>query len=400
MKSIVNYLSVLLSVMFVSIVYAEPDTRVIVTIENLAPSNGTFQTPFWVGFHDGATFDTYDGGTFANTKPIAGSEAIERLSEDGNTAPISADFDTLVPDGAQGTIPGPNGPIAPGDIAQDTFLLDSNSPNHRYFSYASMVIPSNDFWVSNGNPVAHPIFDADGNVVAEDFIITNRGILDAGTEVNDEIPENTAFFGQQAPNTGVDEGEVIRDFPNFPGFMPPGSGGILDDPMFAMANFRLEGYPLAKVSFKSIPAVVDDLFFAAELSGDQEVPPVDENIRPRAKGWAFYQLRDEGTRLKFKHAFVRLGRVLSAHLHLAPAGENGPIVAFLLPADLSDLTRDERRALRKGFDGELTSADLTGPLAGLPLDALINEILDGNIYINVHTKKVPSGEARGQLMLE
>ena len=398
MKSIVKHLSVLFSFLVATIAFSE-DTRVVVNIENLAPTNGTFQTPFWIGFHDGSTFDTYDGGTFANTKPIAGSEAIERLSEDGNTGPISEDFEILVPDGVQATIAGPNGPIAPGDIAKQTFLLNSANPSHRFFSYASMVIPSNDFWISNGNPLAHPIFDDDGNVVAGDFIVTNQGILDAGTEENDELPENTAFFGQQAPNTGVDEGEVIRDFPNFSGFLPPGSGGILDDPMFAMANFRLEGYPLVKVSFTTVPAFLDNLFFTSELSGADEVPPV-EDIRPRAKGWAFYQLREEGTLLKFKHAFIRLGRVVAAHLHLGPVGENGPIVAFLLPADLSDLPREERRALRKGFDGELTSADLTGPLAGLPLDALIAEILDSNIYINIHTKRVPSGEIRGQLLLE
>ena len=398
MKSIVKTISLLISSIFVFGAYAEPDTRVILTIENLAPSNGTFQTPHWVGFHDGEAFDSYNGGTPADTLPILGSDAIERLSEDGNTTPISEDFDTLVPGGVQATIPGPNGALGPGEIAKKTFLLDSASGVHRFLTYASMVIPSNDFWYSNGNPKAHEIFDENGNVVAEDFIVSNLDMLDAGTEVNDEIPENTAFFGQAAQNTGVNQNGVIVDFPDFDGFMPAGSGGILDDPMFAMANFRLDGYPLVKFSFATAPAFLDNLFFSSELSGDQEVPALD--IRPRARGWAFYQLRDEGTRLRYKHAFVRLGRVTAAHLHLAPEGENGPVVAFLVPSDLSGLTRVERQGLRKGFEGELMTKDLTGPLTGQPLDALIAEIHEGNVYINIHTKRVPSGEVRGQLMLE
>ena len=389
--------SVLFSTLLASTVSAAPDTRVLLTIENLAPTNGNFLTPHWVGFHNG-TFDTYNGGTPADTLPLAGSEAIERLAEDGNTQPITGIFKTLVPDGVQATVVGPTGPLGPGEVTQRVFLLDSLSGNHRFFSYASMVIPSNDFWYSNGNPQANEIFDAQGNLVANPFIVTNEDLLDAGTEVNDEIPANTAFFGQQAPNTGVDENSVIVDFPDFEGFRPAGSGGILDDPRFSGANFRVAGYPIAKFSFAAVQAIVDDLNFAAELSGAQEVPPV--SIRPRARGWASYKLRDQGTRLLFDHKFKRLRRVTAAHLHLAPKGENGPIVASLLPADLTQLTKRERQALRRGFDGEITSGGLVGPLSGRPLDALIAEIKAGNIYINVHTERVPSGEVRGQLLLK
>ena len=388
--------SVLFSALFASTVSAAPDTRVLLTIENLAPTNGNFLTPHWVGFHDG-TFDTYNGGTPADTLPQAGSDAIERLAEDGNTEPIAGVFGLLAPNGVQATVPGPTGPLAPGEVTQRVFLLDSLSGDHRFFSYASMVIPSNDFWYSNGNPQANEIFDAQGNLVASPFIVTNEDILDAGTEVNDEIPSNTAFFGQQTPNTGVPENGVIVDFPDFEGFRPAGSGGILDDPRFSGANFRVAGYPLAKFSFVSVSAIVDNLNFAATVSGDQEVPPVSKS--PRARGWASYKLRDQGTRLLFQHDFKRLRRVTAAHLHLAPKGENGPIVAFLLPADLSQLSKRERRALRRGFDGEITSGSLVGPLSGHPLDALIAEIKAGNIYINVHTERVPSGEIRGQLLL-
>ena len=45
---------------------ASGQTSVTVTIENLAPPNGGFLTPVWVGFHDGG-FDLYDRG--AATSP-------------------------------------------------------------------------------------------------------------------------------------------------------------------------------------------------------------------------------------------------------------------------------------------------------------------------------------------
>jgi hypothetical protein len=268
---------------------AEP-TRMIVTIENLAPANATAQTPHWVGFHDGAGIDIYNGGTPASSLPIPGSVAVERLAEDGNTDPITQDFALLSPNGVDGVITGPNGPLRPGEIGSAAFLLESANPNHRFFSYASMVLPSNDFWYANGNPQTHVVFDENGNFIAQDFFVTRDDILDAGTEVNTEVPEQTAFFGQTTANTGVDENRVIRDFdPADPEtyFLRPGSGGVLDSAGFRMADFLAEGYPLVKISFTRAPAIVDELKFKSTLSGDEEVllqiPTIA--VMPRSDCW-------------------------------------------------------------------------------------------------------------------
>ena len=221
---------------------AQDQARVTVTIENLAPQQGNFQTPFWVAFHNGQ-FDIYDRDQPATLFFPNNPEAVERLAEDGNTAVIAQAFldqgmgiveDTLL------------GPIGPGDIVSRDFFLDPLAPTSRYFSYASMVLPSNDAWVANGNPTAHAVFDENGQFVATSFFITGAQVLDAGTEVNDEVPENTAFFGQTAPNTGVDEGGVVT---LHTGLNPVGSGGILDTTRFAMADFQQPGYPVVKISF-------------------------------------------------------------------------------------------------------------------------------------------------------
>ena len=227
---------------------------VTVTIENLAPQNGGLLTPVWVGFHNG-TFDTYDSGSPA-------APELERLAEDGNTEPLANAFNGGGIGTAEATIPGPGGPLAPGDMATMNFVIDGSLPESRYFSYASMVIPSNDAFIANGNPQAHEIFDAAGNFLGADFIVLGAEVLDAGTEVNDEIPANTAAFGQAAPDTGVDENGNVG---LHPGLLPAGSGGILDDPMFAAADFTADGYQVARITITPEPGAAALLGLGALL---------------------------------------------------------------------------------------------------------------------------------------
>ena len=220
-----------------------------VIIENLAPDNGTWLTPFWVGFHDGS-FDTHDVGSPASME-------LERLAEDGNTGPMSDAFFISGAGNAQGTIISDEGipPLAPGESATMTFILDGTDPMNRYFSFASMVIPSNDAFIGNDAPTAQQIFDGEGDFLGAFIMVYGSDVKDAGTEINDELPEHTAFFGQSEPDSGVDENGVVH---YHAGYLPPGSGGILDDPMFANADFTQPGYEVARITIvrsdTSVPA--------------------------------------------------------------------------------------------------------------------------------------------------
>lgn len=374
--------------------YAEP-TRITVQIENVAPMQGTFVTPVWVGLHDGAAFDTYNGNTPASSRPIAGSNALESICEDGSTAAISSDFTTLQPLGQQSTLPGPNGPIAPGEMTSFSFVVDSDDPNTRYFSYASMILPSNDFCVSNGSPLAHPLFNDQGEFIAESFFVAGNEALDAGTEVNDELPANTAFFGQAAPNTSVDEGGNIgtlgSDINGITGFLPRGSGGILDDVRFREGDFSQAGYSFLKFKFTAAPAITENLLFSTFLFGSNEVPAV----RSRAIGLTQASLVENGEKLNLLAAIARLPRrvdITMAHLHLGAEGENGPVIANLL----GDSEFSNGRRIRR-LSSDIEGSDLVGPLLGQPLDALIAAIQEGRVYVNIHTDRNPSGELRGQL---
>jgi hypothetical protein len=53
-------------------------------------------------------------------------------------------------------------PIGPGETASAVFSLDALAATSRYFSYASMIIPSNDAFIANGNPTAFRILADDG----------------------------------------------------------------------------------------------------------------------------------------------------------------------------------------------------------------------------------------------
>jgi hypothetical protein len=129
--------------------------------------------------------------------------------------------------------------------------------------------------------------------------------------------------------------------------------------------------------------------FHATLEGEQEVPPVDSD----AKGFAIFRSSNDGTELEYKVIVANIENVTAAHIHLAPIGENGPIVAFLFNPE----TPTEGSTNGVLAEGTITSADLVGPLEGATLSELIDEIEAGNTYVNVHTVEHPDGEIRGQI---
>ena len=385
---------------------------VTVSIENLSPDNGAFLTPLWFGFHDG-TFDTYDRG-----RPV--SPGLESLAEDGATELISQEFDLAGFGTGQGTILGLDdtpGPIDPGEVATFTVELDPNDPGSRFFNYASMVIPSNDFFIANGNERAHAIYDEDGTFLGADFIVLGSQVLDAGSEVNDEIPENTAFFGQMAPNTGVDENGVVQ---LAEGFLP--NGPILSDPMFNNADFTAADFQVARIRVflddrVEEPAPVP---LNAILSGSQELPLFNGTA---ATGVSSLTLNEAGDALSYRLTLSGLdfGALLGTdpttpdpgddvtriHIHSGARGENGPVAFGLFDLvapeaggqDADDLTVTENA------DGSVTLAGIweeTDP-ALIPLSQFIDDIrsaepgADLDLYWNVHTQQFPGGEIRGQL---
>ena len=369
----------------VGVANADSIPSVIVTVENSAPSRGAFQTPFWVGIHDG-TFDIYDRDAPLGANDTVAVPAVERLAEDGNTGPISDAFALTQVLSPQTTIVGPSGPFAPGDYASTTLNVDPSID--QYFSYASMLIPSNDAFVANGNPLAHKLFDDGGRFVGEDFAVAGVEVLDAGTEANDEVAGNTAFLNQGGPDIGVSEaGNVVIH----PGLAAPGAlafpDGVLNHPALGLSDFTQPTYRAASFSFRYVD-LGERQRYRASLSPDQEVTGAAVVSDAFGRAWA---TSVDGSLVRLRIFFSNLtGPLVAAHLHNAQAGANGPVVV-----DLG--TEASGRQLRAVID----ASDVVGPLGAAenPALALINELAAGNIYINLHTEANPGGELRGQLEL-
>jgi hypothetical protein len=183
-------------------------TEVKVTLTNLAPADGVGLSPLWVGFHNGS-FDTFDVGA-------AASVGIERTSEDGNAVPLSGLFaasSAKSAGGVQAILPGP--PAFSGNVRSLAIQNVDLTGSGRYFSYAAMVVLSNDFFVSND---AAKQFDLSGIAAGGKISLLVGGagqVYDAGTEVNDFAYSlaNGHFGiggGQTAANQGTDEHGVVQ----------------------------------------------------------------------------------------------------------------------------------------------------------------------------------------------
>ena len=137
------------------------------------------------------------------------------------------------------------------------------------------------------------------------------------------------------------------------------------------------------------------------LTGAEEVPP-----RPtQAQGQAIFHLSDDGARLEFRVIATNIDNVVASHIHVGPAGTNGPVVAFLYG------TAPAGGGRHTGVlsSGTITAASLVGPLAGQSLATLVEAIRSGDAYVNVHTNDgvaptnegpgdFPGGEIRAQIV--
>ena len=74
-----------------------------------------------------------------------------------------------------------------------------------------------------------------------------------------------------------------------------------------------------------------------------------------------------------------------------------PLPACNLPDGYAVVSLSGGSMLGVDARGIITTGDLTGPLSGRPLSALINSIQSGAAYVTVSTAKNPPGEVRGQI---
>ena len=128
------------------------------------------------------------------------------------------------------------------------------------------------------------------------------------------------------------------------------------------------------------------------LSGDEEVPARETG----GQGQAIFRVNEDGTAISYKLNVANIENVTQAHIHAAPTGSNGGIVAWLYPSAPPSQLIEGRTQGTLG-EGEITAASLMGTLAGMPLSDLVTLLQNGGAYVNVHTLQFPGGEIRGQV---
>lgn len=153
---------------------------VTVTVQKLAPDDSIAFAPLHAGFNSG-TFDAFNLGSVA-TGPIIS------VAEGGAGDVWQAAFAAADPLAVRGTI---GGLLLPGATSSATFRVDTAA--NPYFTFASMVVPSNDFFIGNDSPTAYRLFDAGGNLRLPSITVGAAAIWDAGSEVFD--PAAAAFVG-------------------------------------------------------------------------------------------------------------------------------------------------------------------------------------------------------------
>lgn len=209
-----------------------------VTVQNLAPADSIAFASLRVGFHAGV-FDSFNNGEPA-TAPIIS------VAEGGSGADWFPAFMAAEPNAGLGTVaPDPPGPLLPGAMGMATFTVDTSV--NRYFTFASMVVPSNDYFIGNDSPTQYPLFDENGQLNFTEILQDASDIWDAGSELDD--PANAAFLEIGDNDLRTPQGGVVNfDFAGLDIFngLTTAAGYTFDSQLAAET-------PVYRISFEVVP---------------------------------------------------------------------------------------------------------------------------------------------------
>ena len=116
---------------------------------------------------------------------------------------------------------------------------------------------------------------------------------------------------------------------------------------------------------------------SATLNAQQEIPKQVVKA-PNAKGGftGTYVEKGKSATLRWKLTFSRLsGKPTAAHIHLGKKGVAGDVIVPLCAGNC-----------RSGMSG-----------AAVISSKVVTQLESGKTYVNIHTKKNPNGEVRGQV---
>ncbi len=169
--------------------------NVTVKVDNLAPANNISFAPLRFGFNKG-TFDAFNEGSIANP-------AIVSVAEGGSGSAWLPAFAAADPTAVLGSTTGPQ---LPG-TSQTTLSFLVDTAVNQFFTFASMVVPSNDLFIGNDDPMEYRLFDDAGNLLINSINQKGSEIWNAGSEAAD--PANAAFVVGGINANRTPEGGVV-----------------------------------------------------------------------------------------------------------------------------------------------------------------------------------------------
>jgi hypothetical protein len=136
----------------------------------------------------------------------------------------------------------------------------------------------------------------------------------------------------------------------------------------------------AALALTSIPVQAAESQFSAKLTGASQLP---EPTTSKATGELKLVVSADDKKISYTLSVENLRNPSGADIHLGPDTANGPAVLKLFPVRGAGAKKGDFSGVLAV--GTITAGDLTGPLLGSTLADLLEQIRDGNTYVNVHT---------------
>ena len=208
---------------------------VTVTVSNLQPANSVSFAALHLGFNSGS-FDAFNIGEAA-TAPIIS------VAELGTGAAWQAAFAAADPTATRGIVAGR---LDPGATRSNTFRVDTSL--NPYFTFASMVVPSNDFFIGNDDPLEYLLLGMNGELLIPSITVGASEIWDAGSETFDPMAAAFIFGGTSSLRTDQN-GVVAFDFAELAGFdgLTTSAGNIFLSALTADSDVYRIGFSVTAV---------------------------------------------------------------------------------------------------------------------------------------------------------
>lgn len=223
-------------------------TNLKITIVNQASEGGITLTPLYTSIHDGS-FDAFNPNE-------AASPGLRKLAEEGDSSVVSGERAAIAPSSQGAVAFGFDGfadapVIEPGETA--SVRINNADPANRFFTYLSMVLPSNDTFIGNEDAMAYEVFDMAGNFLGPQTIqVTGADIWDAGTEQN--LTDGSPFVPSLGMTSRTEEGGFVtagQSLANFDG-LTVANGQVINASLFDFLS-NPAGFNVAEIRIEAVP---------------------------------------------------------------------------------------------------------------------------------------------------